>query len=82
MNNNESFECGECPLSVDGMCESDDACPYGCDDKYEEIQNTQHLQHLQQYNEEAKRLTLRAIDFLMNNIPINNETQIIVLLLI
>jgi hypothetical protein len=34
--NVSDYQPGECPLSKDGICEADDACPYGCDEKLEQ----------------------------------------------
>jgi hypothetical protein len=28
----KTYPCGECPLSKEGICESEGLCPYGCDD--------------------------------------------------
>lgn len=67
--NKEFFDClnsdgDDCPLSVDGMCESDDICPYGCDEKYEDIEKeyeTEHLQHLKHLQADYVYVILRLL---------------------
>lgn len=69
--NKEFFNClnsdddgDDCPLSIDGICESDDTCPYGCDEKYGDVEKeyeAQHLLHLQCLRSDYVYVILRLL---------------------